>query len=100
MKIKLASEHKKVLQSLANGSTLKAHRTLEGEKVYKLHLLDEVEPEIVDPKIAEYLLRYQLIASNMKFPAAVYLLTDQGMALAATWGALTTHPLTTRHYSS
>lgn len=100
MKTKLSPKHKKVLQGLANGSTLKAHSTLDGEKVYKLHPLDHTVPEIIDSKIAEYLLHRQFIASNMKFPTAVYLLTDQGIAVAATLGLLTTCPLTTRCYSS
>jgi hypothetical protein len=98
MTIKLTAEHKRVLRSLASGSTLKVHRTLDGAKIYKLHPLDGADSEIVDNKLAEYLLQHKLIASNMKFPAATYLLTDQGVALIATFSVLATHPLTAKQY--
>jgi hypothetical protein len=57
------------------GATLKAHRTLDGEKVHRLHLLDGPAVD-VDSAAVERLKRRGLIASNMKFPAAVYLLTE------------------------
>jgi DNA-binding transcriptional regulator PaaX len=60
---------------------LKAHRTLDGEKVHRLHPLDG-PPEQVDSAAVERLKRRGLIASNMKFPASVYLLTERGLEIA------------------
>jgi hypothetical protein len=95
----LSSEHRSVLQSLASGSTLKAHRTLDGAKVYKLHPLTDDPPTLIADPVVEYLRKHRLIDSNMKFPAAVYLLTDKGAALAVTLLATTTLPITTKLYS-
>jgi hypothetical protein len=63
---------------MRGGATLKAHRTLDGEKIHRLHPLDG-PPEDVDSAAVERLKRRGLIASNMKFPAAVYLVTDEGV---------------------
>lgn len=95
----LSSEHRKVLHSLVSGSTLKAHRTLDGDKVYKLHPLTDDPPTVIADPVVDYLRKHKLIDSNMKFPAAVYLLTDKGATLAATLLATTTLPITTKHYS-
>ncbi len=64
------------------GATLKAHRTLDGTKLYTLHPLDG-PAEIVDRAAVETLKRRGLIASNLKFPAATYLLTEEGGLLVA-----------------
>ena len=63
------------------GATLNAHRTLDGAKVHTLHPLDG-EPVDVDRAAVDYLKQHGLIASNMKFPAATYLLTERGIAVA------------------
>lgn len=67
-----------VLRSLAAGWTLKAHRTLDGEKTYRLHPLGEAQAQQVQPGAVESLRDHGLIDSNKKFPAATYLLTDKG----------------------
>ena len=63
--------------AMAGGATLKVHRTLDGRKEYRLHHLqggsDSVEPALVDR-----LLQRGWLDSNMKFPAATFLLTDAG----------------------
>ena len=57
---------------------LKVHRTLDGEKVHRLHPLDG-EPETVERHVVESLIALDLIQSNLKFPAATYVLTDKGV---------------------
>lgn len=70
-----------ILRAMLNGATLKAHRTLDGEKTYTLHPLDGPD-QIVDRAAVEILKQRGLIASNMKFPAATYVLTERGIAAA------------------
>ena len=72
-----------VLKALAEGWTLKSHRYLDGDKVYRLHPLEGGEPEAVDSATVQALRERGLIESNMKFPAATYLLTDKGRQVAA-----------------
>lgn len=67
-----------LLRTLAAGWTLKAHRTLDGEKKYRLHPLHEEQPQQVEQEAVESLREQGLIDSNKKFPAATYLLTDKG----------------------
>jgi hypothetical protein len=70
-----------LLVALAAGSTLKAHRTVEGAKIYRLHSLHGAATEEIAPADVEALQRRGLVESNMKFPAAVFLLTERGAAL-------------------
>lgn len=70
--------HLTLLRALRDGATLKVHRTLDGEKVHRLHPL-EGEPVPVDRDLVDQLVRAGLIVSNMKFPAATYLLTEEGV---------------------
>ena len=63
------------------GATLKAHRTLDGEKTHILHPLHG-PAEAVERAAVETLKRRGLIASNLKFPAATYVLTERGIAAA------------------
>lgn len=62
------------------GAALKVHRTLDGEKVHRLHPLDG-EPENVERALVESLVGLGLIQSNLKFPAATYVLTDAGLRI-------------------
>jgi hypothetical protein len=91
-----AQQH--ILSSLAHGATLKAHRTLDGEKVYKLHPLNGAPPEVLADALVDSLRQQKLIQSNLKFPAAVYLLTDKGLAAARTLVDDTKLPVTTQNY--
>lgn len=75
--MRLLSDHLNLLASLANGSTLKSHRDIEGNKVYRLHGLDG-SVQLPQPKIVDKLKHGRYIDSNKKFPAATYLLTDKG----------------------
>ncbi len=70
-----------ILRAMLDGATLKVHRTLDGKKTYTLHPLNGPD-EIVDRAAIETLKRHGLIASNMKFPAATYVLTERGTAAA------------------
>ena len=77
---RLAARQQRLLSALAAGSTLKAHRTVEGAKIYRLHPLHGAAEEIPAVDV-ESLQRQGLVESNMKFPAAVFLLTEKGAAL-------------------
>lgn len=78
-KISEAQNH--ILRALVSGSTLKVQRDIEGGKVYKLHALTG-NAEVVAPAVVDSLCKAGLLASNMKFPAAAFLLTEKGAALA------------------
>ncbi len=70
-----------ILHAILDGATLKVHRTMDGAKTHLLHpLTGPAEP--VDPAAVEALRQRGLIASNMKFPAATYVLTERGIAVA------------------
>lgn len=67
---------------MLDGATLKVHRDLEGRKTHLLHPLSG-EPSPVPPELVESLRKIGLIQSNMKFPAATYVLTDKAVQLIA-----------------
>lgn len=75
--MKLKESHFSILNALADGSTLKSHRDIDGNKIYRLHALDGTV-ETPSPKAVEQLKIAGHIDSNKKFPAATYLLTDKG----------------------
>jgi hypothetical protein len=77
----LSPAQQQVLKTLHRGATLKAHRYLDGRKQYKLHHLDGSSQTVRRPTV-DALKRAGLIDSNKKFPAATYLLTDEGRRLA------------------
>ena len=68
-----------LLAALRAGDTLKVHRTLDGAKQHRLHPLDGSPACDVDEADVEALLAARLIASNMKFPAATFLLNEGGV---------------------
>ncbi|MBE2237902.1 MAG: hypothetical protein IAE81_08950 [Caldilineaceae bacterium] len=80
--MRLTEEQRTILRALQRGDQLKVHRTKDGVKQYLLHPLDASAIEVAGLVVAR-LARAGLIESNMKFPAATFLLTDKGMALAA-----------------
>ncbi len=88
--MRLGREEKATLCALVSGYTLKSHRHLDGQKHYALHdtATDTTRP--VQAATVERLRRHGLIAGNMKFPAATYILTPEGARIAA---SLTTNPL-------
>ena len=101
--MKLSKVAERLLKALAQGATLKAHRTMDGAKVHRLYPLGEELPVVVTEVVVTSLKDYGLIESNMKFPAATYLLTDKGVRMAATLSneliKVTGTPLGPRKYS-
>lgn len=88
--MRLGREEKEVLRALVSGYQLKSHRYLDGEKAYALH---DTATDATRPVLAATVDRLRdrgLIAGNMKFPAATYMLTIEGERVAA---SLTTSPL-------
>jgi hypothetical protein len=92
----LNQTEKTLLTALLQGSTLKSHRYLDGVKLYHLHPLDSSPVQAVEPALVEQLKAKGLIDSNMKFPAATYLLTQAGAAVAVQLAPASHVPLTTR----
>lgn len=80
--MKLPRESARILYAMHAGAALKAHRTLDGEKTHILHALDGSD-EVVGRAAVEHLKRHKLIVSNLKFPAATYMLTEEGRRQAA-----------------
>jgi hypothetical protein len=75
--MRLDNDHFEVLRALARGDTLKAHRDIDGGKLYKLHALDGATVDVAASTM-DVLKTRRLIDSNKKFPAATYLLTEAG----------------------
>jgi hypothetical protein len=72
--VSLSAEQQRVLRLMAEGWTLKAHRYLDGRKVYQLHALaGGAQP--VRAATVEALVAAGLLDSNKKFPAATFWLT-------------------------
>lgn len=69
--------HQRVLLAIAHGYVLKSHRDIDGRKVYQLHTL-EGSSETLEWETVEALQEQGLIASNQKFPAATFWLTELG----------------------
>jgi hypothetical protein len=78
----LSEKQKEILRLMQNGWTLKSHRYLDGQKIYRLHALNGEVIDLLD-NIVEPLIEQGLLQSNQKFPAATFLLTPQGRVLAA-----------------
>ena len=73
----LNAEAREVLRALAGDHWLKAHRYLDGTKVFRLHGLDG-RSQSVSRAAVDALLAAGLVSSNQKFPAATYTLTAAG----------------------
>ncbi|OQA47626.1 MAG: hypothetical protein BWY52_00025 [Chloroflexi bacterium ADurb.Bin325] len=78
--MRISPDQRRILRAMREGATLKAHRTLDGEKTHRLHPLVG-EPETVASADVVFLRDAGLIRSNMKFPAATYILTERGVDL-------------------
>ena len=96
--MKLSSSEEAVLRAVAQGGTLKTHRSMDGEKLSKLHPLTAPAYD-VDPTVVDALKRRKLIRSNMKFPAATYLLTDRGRIVASGLADVDGGPLGPHNYA-
>lgn len=94
---RLSVDAQKVIRLLAAGSILKAHRSLGGAKEHRIHPLHGQDIE-VSAETMDQLKRGRLIDSNMKFPAAAYLLTPRGRQVAASLVETATLPLGSRGF--
>ena len=86
-----------LLMKLQQGTVLKVHRTVDGDKVYRLHQAGAPDQEI-EPALVAALTDRDLLQSNMKFPAATFLLTDKGVAVARQLSGATGAPMGPRNY--
>jgi hypothetical protein len=77
----ISAEQRDILNAIANGWTLKAHRYVDGRKEYRLHPL-RGEAAAVSPAAVAALVQAGLIDSNKKFPAATFWLTERGRGTA------------------
>lgn len=93
--MRLAANERRVLAALVSGSRLQSHRDLDGRKEYALHALDDSTQPIA-AAVVERLRARGLIESNMKFPAATYLLTHKGQQVAQSFTPAALHPLIAR----
>jgi hypothetical protein len=94
--MRLSAGEKAVLRALVSGSRLQSHRELDGSKRYDLHPLEGDAAESVPGAVVERLRELGLIESNMKFPAATYLLTAEGARVAASLTHSALRPLISR----
>ena len=78
---RLTWEDKTLLGRLAEGWTLKSHRTIEGEKNYRLYSPDGEAADIPFNQV-QRLLHGRYLTTNQKFPAATFLLTTKGQKTA------------------
>lgn len=89
-----------ILYALQSGWTLKSHRYLDGDKIYRLHGLNGEQIDLPDTPV-EVLIDRRWIHSNQKFPAATFLLTDAGHTALLQVGYLAEFvPLGARHFFS
>jgi len=93
----LTAVQQQLLQAMAAGATLKAHRSLDGEKQYRLHPLGGESQEVPATAVAG-LEKLRLLHSNQKFPAATFLLTDRGRQVAAELTGQEIKPLGARNF--
>ncbi len=95
--MRLTESEKTVLHALVSGSRLQSHRHLDGRKEYSLHALDD-RTQPIAAAVVERLRGLGLIESNMKFPAATYLLTTKGQQVASSLTPAALHPLIARDF--
>ncbi|MEZ4860420.1 MAG: hypothetical protein R3C14_03905 [Caldilineaceae bacterium] len=95
--VAIYEDERGVLAALIQGATLKSHRTLDGNKVHRLHPLAG-PPVVVVARTVRRLERTGMIRSNMKFPAATYLLTDQAIDLMADCEPQISSPLSAHNH--
>lgn len=101
--MRLSDAQRAILVALQAGDRLQVHRTLDGAKSYRLHVRDnggraDDSVLVIAGAIVDGLVRARLIESNMKFPAATFLLTDKGLAaVMAITGSVQT-PIGSRNF--
>jgi hypothetical protein len=72
-----------LVRAMRDGATLKVHRDLDGHKTLLLHPLAG-DPLPIPADLVESLRGAGFIQSNLKFPAATYVLTDRALDALAT----------------
>lgn len=87
---KLSAAERSLLRALVSGQHLRAERTLDGGKTCRLHDARAVPQADVATHVVDRLCAAGLLACNLKFPCASYLLTVAGERIAA---RLTARPL-------
>lgn len=93
----LSPPQTQLLKAIGEGATLKAHRDLDGQKLYRLHPLDPAaDPLPADPETVQSLVRTGYLTSSWKFPANTFYLTDKGRAAAEAILGRPVKPLGTR----
>jgi len=97
--MRLTGEQRTILAAMQQGDRLKVHRTVDGIKQYLLHGHDESATVEVDGATVGSLERAGLIESNMKFPAATFLLTDKGIVEATQITGVGQTPVGSRNFS-
>jgi hypothetical protein len=93
-----SARQRALLIALLDGYSLKVHRTVDGEKIYRLHSPNGIGAETALDYVVTSLEQQGLIISNMKFPAATYMLTDRGVELAASFTHASHLPAGPRNY--
>jgi hypothetical protein len=79
---RLSASEQHILRCIKTGYALKAHRYLDGAKLFKLHALDGGSESV--PRVTiERLAQRGLIDSNKKFPVASFWLTERGKLASA-----------------
>jgi hypothetical protein len=96
--MRLGRQEKEVLVALVSGYQLKSHRYLDGEKVYTLHDTASDTTRSILAATVNQLRERGLLVSNMKFPAATYMLTIEGERVAASLTSSPLRPLLARLY--
>ena len=73
----LSPEAVQILSAVRQGAVVKAHRTLDGAKIHKVHPLQADAFEVSEAAVRA-LEKRGWLRSNLKFPVATYLLTEKG----------------------
>lgn len=73
----LSAEAIQILSAARQGAAVKAHRTLDGAKIHKVHPL-QADAFAVSEAAVHALEKRGWVRSNLKFPVATYLLTEKG----------------------
>lgn len=97
--MRLSAPQRTLLIALQAGDRLKVQRTRDGAKRYRLHARDDAAVVEVAATVVDGLLRAGLIESNMKFPAATFLLTDKGLAVVTTITGSEQTPIGPRNFA-
>ena len=95
--MKLSKTQQSLLLALVTGATLKSHRYLDGRKIIQLHPLDG-SAITVRWNTVQALIDRGLIDSNKKFPAATFLLTEQGRQVAEGLADTAIKPLSAKNF--